>query len=129
LLRAAKLCSASFPQHHRHFFDLLRLTFTPNTPLSEPSRLWRTSGDGSQFHATFGIYAQGIGPETVVAPLGWQERLIRVEVAAVTRSDGTAVGWTLEIHDLILAKLAAGRPHDIDFVRDALDAELIDVHR
>lgn len=86
-------------------------------------------GDGSQFHATFGIYAQGIGPETVVAPLGWQERLVRVEVPAVTRSDGTAVGWTLEIHDLILAKLAAGRAHDIDFVRDALDAELVDVQR
>jgi hypothetical protein len=29
-------------------------------------------GDGSQFEATFGYYAHGVGPETAKAPAGWQ---------------------------------------------------------
>jgi hypothetical protein len=37
-------------------------------------------GDGSQFEATFGYYAHGVGPETAKAPAGWQERLVRVPV-------------------------------------------------
>ena len=32
-------------------------------------------GDGSQFHAAFGYYAHGVGPETAKAPRGWQERV------------------------------------------------------
>jgi hypothetical protein len=29
-------------------------------------------GDGSQFQATFGYYAHGVGPETAKAPAGWE---------------------------------------------------------
>ncbi len=86
-------------------------------------------GDGSRFHQTYDYYAHGIGPETVTAPIGWEQRLIRVEVAAVTRKDGTAVGWCLEVHDLLLAKLAAGRPHDLTFAEDALREGLADPER
>lgn len=112
--------------------SLLRSLEADVYPKNAPERaieIEANLGDGSLFHATFGIFAQGIGPETVVAPTGWQERLIRLEVPAVTRSSGTAVGWALEIHDLVLAKLAAGRTHDIDFARDALKADLADVER
>jgi hypothetical protein len=28
-------------------------------------------GDGSPFHAAFGYYAHGVGPETAKAPAGW----------------------------------------------------------
>ncbi len=42
------------------------------------------------FHETYGYYARGVGPETPIAPVGWQERLIRVGVAAVTRAGGIA---------------------------------------
>ena len=73
-------------------------------------------GDGSQFHATFGVYAHGVGPETAVAPSGWQERLIRVDA-----------GWCLEPHDLMLAKLAAGRERDWDFVEAAVRHGLVHV--
>lgn len=76
-------------------------------------------GDGSQFHATFGIYAHGVGPETVIAPVGWEQRLIRVEARSGGRTVAR-VGWCLELHDLLLAKLAAGRARDWEFVEVAV---------
>src|SRR5689334_463093 len=49
-------------------------------------------GELSPFHAAFGYYAQAIGPLTVAAPEGWDQRLVPV------KTDGV-VGWCLEIHD------------------------------
>lgn len=84
-------------------------------------------GDGSQFHSTFGIYAHGIGPETAVAPTGWQQRLIRVDASTTIPSERPRTGWCLEPHDLMLAKLAAGRERDREFVEVALRHELVRV--
>jgi hypothetical protein len=81
-------------------------------------------GDGSPFHERFGYYAQGVGWETVYAPAGWRQRLVRVEIDAAVR--GTAVAWCIEKHDLVLAKLAAGRPHDFEFVEMAIREGLVD---
>jgi hypothetical protein len=72
-------------------------------------------GEGSPFHETFGYYAHGVGPETAVLPTGWQERLVPLTSEA-TRG---AVGLCLEIHDLLLAKYAAGREKDREFTRVA----------
>jgi hypothetical protein len=82
-------------------------------------------GDGSQFEATFGYYAHGVGPETAKAPAGWQERLVRVPVQSRLLSDRHPVAWCLEIHDLVLAKVAARRERDWDFAREALKAGLV----
>jgi hypothetical protein len=82
-------------------------------------------GDGSQFEATFGYYAHGVGPETAKAPAGWQERLVRVPVHARLLSDRHPVAWCLEVHDLVLAKAAARRERDWEFAREALKAGLV----
>lgn len=82
-------------------------------------------GDGSQFHATFGYYAHGVGPETAKAPAGWEARLI----AVCNQNTGGATGWCLEAHDLVLAKCVAGRDRDWQFVGDALDHRLVDLAR
>jgi hypothetical protein len=79
-------------------------------------------GEGSPFHATFGYYAHGVGPETAKAPAGWQERLVLVSGPG-TRG---ARGWCLEPHDLVLAKCAAGREKDWAFARVALEHGLVD---
>jgi len=76
-------------------------------------------GDGSQFHAVTGYYAHGVGPETVQGPAGWEGRLKRLDLPAVA--------WCLEVHDLVLAKLAAGREHDLVFSKDAIHEGLVDV--
>jgi hypothetical protein len=86
-------------------------------------------GDGSRFHETYGYYAHGVGPETVVAPAGWQGRLLRVELPPIRRGDPAIVAWCIEVHDLVLAKIAAGRPHDLEFAADAVAAGLVDPAR
>lgn len=82
-------------------------------------------GDGSQFHETFGYYAHGVGPETPRAPDGWEKRLVAVRVPPATGRGSYAVGWCMEAHDLVLAKLAAGRERDIEFAEEAIRHEIV----
>lgn len=84
-------------------------------------------GDGSLFQGTYGYYAHGVGPETVVAPAGWEERLVRVDIPPRVGQVMGAVALCLEIHDLVLAKCAAGRDRDWEFAHDALVAGLVKV--
>ncbi len=79
-------------------------------------------GEESPFHQTFGYYAQGVSEETAVLPRGWKDRLIRI------RNPNTryATGWTLDIHDLLISKLVAGRPKDIGFTTEAVRHGLAD---
>ena len=84
-------------------------------------------GEGSQFQSTFGYYAHGVRPETVVGPAGWEERLVRVEIPARVKQSEGAIAFCLEIHDLVLAKCAADRERDWEFAQDALVANLVEV--
>lgn len=99
-------------------------------PLSDPRKadeIEGSLGEGSQFQSTFGYYAQAVRPETVVGPAGWEDRLVRIEIPArVGQSEG-AIALCLEIHDLVLAKCAAGRQRDWDFAKAALAATLVQV--
>lgn len=79
-------------------------------------------GDGSYFDSSFGYYAHAVGPETAKAPAGWADRLIPVQ----SENTGNAIGWCLEVHDLVLSKCAAGRERDWDFAREALRNNLAD---
>ncbi len=78
-------------------------------------------GELSAFHETFGYYAHGVGPGTAILPAGWEERLIRVE------GPGTAgaVGLCLDPHDLAVSKLLAGRDKDLEYLRIAVGASLL----
>lgn len=79
-------------------------------------------GEGSPFHATFGYYGQGVDEATAVLPAGWRERLVPI------RNENTrgATGWCLEIHDLAVSKLVAGRAKDLAFVREAIRHGLVE---
>ena len=65
----------------------------------------------SPFHATFGYYAQGVDESTATLPAGWSDRL----VPAYGPGTRGATGWCLEVHDLIISKLVAGREKDLAF--------------
>lgn len=97
-------------------------------PRSAPERADEIDGaigDGSMFDSTFGYYAQGVGPETAKAPAGWEGRLERVGLPARGQWPAT-VAWCMAVHDLVLAKLAAGRPHDVLFAREAIVHGLVE---
>lgn len=109
---------------------LLRSSEVDLYPRNAPDRAIEVDaslGDGSRFHQTYDVYAHGVGPETVTAPAGWEERLVRLELPTVRGAP--AVAWCLEVHDLVLAKLAAGRPHDREFVLEAVRAGLVEAER
>lgn len=68
-------------------------------------------GEGSQFHETFGYYAQGAGPETAVLSDGWLNRAHRVQNAATN----DRVGYCLDVIDLFMSKATAARDKNRDF--------------
>ena len=68
-------------------------------------------GEGSQFHETYGYYAQGVGPETAILPAGWINRVHRVQNTAT----GDRVGYCLDVIDLFMSKAAAARDKDREF--------------
>jgi hypothetical protein len=78
-------------------------------------------GEGSPFQATFGYYAQGVGPETAVLPEGWRDRAVTIQGASTDQK----IGYCPEPHDLAASKLAAGRDKDRSFVSALLRHRIV----
>jgi hypothetical protein len=96
--------------------DLVKSIEADVYPLTHPERselIDGAIGEASQFHDTFGYYAQGVGPETAVLPGSWRKRLRAISGAQT----GGITGHCLDPHDLALAKYAAARQKDREFNR------------
>jgi len=74
-------------------------------------------GRRSKFRRTQGFYIDVVTPELATLPDGWQDRLKPFRVGRVT-------AYCLEVHDLIVSKLAAGRFKDLEFVGALLKLRL-----
>jgi len=70
-------------------------------------------GELSMFHQSFGYYAHGVDDTTATLPWGWAERLVPIH----NENTAGATGWCLEVHDLAISKLVAGREKDLAFLR------------
>ena len=79
-------------------------------------------GEGSFFHAEFGYYAQGVGPNTAVLPAGWQDRLVSIK----NENTSGVTGLCLDVHDLAISKYVAGRPKDLEFTSELARLKMID---
>lgn len=79
-------------------------------------------GELSPFHEAFGIYADGDLRTTATLPSGWESRL----VAYANPNTNGVTARCLEPHDLLAAKLFAGRDKDIVFSRAVVGAGLVD---
>lgn len=78
-------------------------------------------GELSLFHETFGYYAQGVDLNTSKLPTGWEDRLLEI----CNENTNWIKGQCLEVHDLIISKLYAGRKKDIEFFKAAIHLELV----
>ena len=68
-------------------------------------------GELSPFHAIHDVYADGVTFDApVFAPKGWQDRAVRIHYKEI----GVRARF-MELHDLTLYKLGAGRPKDLQF--------------
>jgi hypothetical protein len=79
-------------------------------------------GEASTFHSEFGYYGQGVGLSTATLPTGWEDRV----VPFLWGDTGEARAVCLEPHDLVLAKLVAGREKDYEFSDALLGNGLVD---
>lgn len=80
-------------------------------------------GELSEFHEQHGFYADAVEPQTAILPKGWENRLVKIE----NENTSGARGWCLEVHDLAVAKLAAGREKDLEFVDAMLEYRLVQI--
>lgn len=78
-------------------------------------------GEYSTFHDTFKYYADGVGPNTATLPPGWQDRLSIFS----SENTGGAIAHCLDPIDLAYAKLAAGRPKDLDYITELIRHHLV----
>ena len=104
--------------------DLLESTEVDVFPLEAPEHstvIDGAIGEMSLFHQTFGYHAHGVDDRTAILPLGWQDRLVRID----NENTRGSVGWCLEPHDRAVSKLAAGRAKDFAFVEKLLREKLI----
>ena len=79
-------------------------------------------GMDSPFDATFGYHADGVSPGTATLPNGWTRRLTPI----CNANTNGATGWCLEVHDLAIAKYAAGREKDLRYTAALLNAGYLD---
>lgn len=94
-------------------------------PLQHPERadlIEGSIGELSPFHETFGYYAQAVGEDTARLPQGWKERLVVVQ----NENTRGVKGLCLEVHDLLVAKIIAGREKDLAFLRVAAEHQMAD---
>ena len=80
-------------------------------------------GELSPFEQTFRHYAHGVGPETAIVPVGWEDRLVPVH----SEFTGGATAFCLEVHDLAISKIVAGREKDFDFMAALLRHRMVEL--
>lgn len=76
----------------------------------------------SSYQLEHGFYADALGLATVVLPTGWRERLQPLE-----DENGNVIAFCVEIHDVAVSKLIAGREKDFLFLNEALLREYISI--
>ena len=79
-------------------------------------------GELSVFHQSNGYYPEGISVETATLPNGWKDRLSGWTLV----SSAPAKALFLDKHDLVVSKLVAFRPKDLEFVSALMEAGLVD---
>ena len=71
-------------------------------------------GPDTDFDRTHGYHADGVGPNTASLPEGWKDRLTPI----CNPNTDNATGWCIDLHDIAIAKYAAGRPKDLRYLHD-----------
>ena len=71
-------------------------------------------GRDSRFFETYKYYADGVSPTTATLPDGWKRRLTPI----CNANTNGATGWCIDVHDIAVAKYAAGREKDLRYLRD-----------
>lgn len=83
-------------------------------------QLTKELGVFSDYQVESGYFADALGLATVVLPRGWEQRLVEL-----TNDDHEIVAYCVEIHDVAVSKLLAGRDKDYEFLAALFVAEYL----
>lgn len=78
-------------------------------------------GIGSHFYQTHGFCLDGCSPETAQLPEGWESRVTEI----CNENTNGAKGLCIHPSDTAYAKLYAGRPKDLEYVRILLKEKIV----
>ena len=76
-------------------------------------------GQRSPYFTEHGVYVDAVEPGLILLPAGWEQRLKPLKLGEVT-------AWCLDVNDLVVSKLNAGRLKDYEFVNAVLRMKLAD---
>lgn len=76
----------------------------------------------SDYQQKTGFFADILGLATVVLPQNWEERLVELK-----DDNGEPVAFCVEIHDVAVSKLAAGREKDYEFLQTAFLSDYLQI--
>ena len=79
-------------------------------------------GPDTLFDRTHGYHANGVSPTTASLPDGWESRLTTIS----NPNTNGATGWCIEVHDIAVAKCAAGREKDLRYTGHLWEHALLD---
>lgn len=108
--------------------DILPIADTNAETARLADQIEGVAGEFSTFEQLHGFSIDGVDLDTSVLPHGWRDRLVRLqsENTAAPAGEPRFTGWCLDKEDLCVAKLAALREKDRNFVAALLDAGLVD---
>ena len=89
----------------------------PRTRPETANLLASQLGRASLFARRHGFYVDVVTPEIATLPEGWEQRLKPLRIGRIT-------AFCLEIHDLLVSKLAAGRLKDLELAGALLKLRL-----
>lgn len=110
----------SYPDAPSELLQSFELDLVPVRDAENADLIDGTIGEESPFHKTFGYYAHGVTLTVATLPDGWQDRLVAVR----NENTGGATALCLDVNDLAISKVAAGRDKDLNFVRGLLSHRL-----
>lgn len=99
---------------HSQEIDVAPLVEDSKTQEALADEISGTLGEFTHFDNTHGYHADGVTLSTPTLAPGWRDRLKPYESDGVTSNKFFALSY----EDLAVSKIMAGRPKDIDFVKD-----------
>ncbi|MGV0999503.1 MAG: DUF6036 family nucleotidyltransferase [Fluviibacter sp.] len=78
-------------------------------------------GEDSEFHEVHGYYADKVSPKMPSLPERWEERLIPIKY------DNGVTALFLDPNDCAISKYMRGNDNDLRWIRQGLDAKILDV--
>lgn len=108
--------------------DVLPIASTHEETLALANMIEGVAGELSPFESTHGFSIDGVDLTTSILPLGWRDRLVRLENSNTSQvfSSNRFAGLCLDRHDLCVAKICAFREKDKNFVLALMEHRLID---